>query len=47
LRDFVGFNDMDISDNELILMGRLNLLDFNPYNFLRILSGMAGLAYSS
>ena len=52
LREYVGFNDIELVDNELVLIN----LNYKPeslkifttnYNVLRIMSGLGGLAYSS
>lgn len=52
LREFVGFNDIELLDNELFINNlnykseSLKLFATN-YNVLRIMSGMGGLAYST
>lgn len=51
LREFVGFNDIKLIDNELIILN-LSFVNDNikifatNYNILRIMAGMGGLAYS-
>lgn len=52
LREYVGFNDIEVVDNELVLINlnykseSLKVFATN-YNILRIMSGMGGLAYST
>ena len=52
LRECVGFNDIELINNELIITSSytksLSLPMYHSnYNILRIMAGMSGLAYSS
>ena len=53
LREYVGFNDIELIDNELIITSNYNYslsvpMDYySNYNILRIMAGIPGLAYSS
>ena len=56
LREFVGLDDIELTDNELVIVNMTGLIKQHQaktklytsnYNVLRIMSGMGGLAYSN
>ncbi len=56
LREYVGLNDIELTDNEFVIVNTRGLIkerlakmqQYNTnYNVLRIMSGMGGLAFSN
>ncbi len=55
LREFVGLDDIELTDNEFVIVNMKGLKERQAkmkiygtnYNVLRIMSGMGGLAYSN
>jgi hypothetical protein len=49
LTEYVGLNDIELVDNELVIknMIQLNNIDYPNYNILRIVSNMGGIAYKN
>ncbi len=49
LTEYVGLNDIELVDNELVIknMIQLNNIDCPNYNILRIVSNMGGIAYKN
>ncbi len=59
LREFVGFDDIELVDNELVIINRTGQIQklvskslfpkiyTRNYNILRMMAGMGGLAYST
>ncbi len=48
LREFIGYNDIEIDNNEIIICDVSKIIVYaTNYNALRIMSGMAGIPYSN